>query len=286
MQGKTVLITGGSNGIGEATAKALASKGAHVVIVGRNRDKTDRVVNTIKTDTQNPNISALYGDLSLMADVRRVAAEFLAAHDRLDVLINNAGSFFEKREVTAEGIEMTWALNHLAYFVLTLELLDLLKATAAAQGEARVINVSSGAHMMSKINFDDLDSEKGFSGFGVYGKSKLANVMFTYALARRLNGTGVTTNALHPGAVATGFGQSSNGIVGMAFKMMRGFFKTPEQGASTVVHLASSPAVKGMTSGYWDNSKLAKSSAYSHDEAAQERLWEVSLSRVQAVQPA
>jgi len=281
MQGKVVLITGGTNGIGKAAALALAKMGANVVIVGRSRDKAETVVNAIKTVSGSTSVSYLLADLSLMAGVRALAAEFRSRYSRLNVLLNNAGAFFSKRELTAEGHEMTWALNHLSYFLLTDLLLDSLMTTAQTDGEARIINVSSGAHMGGSINFDDPEYQHTrYMGFGAYSRSKLANVMFTYELARRLAGSNVTANALHPGAVATGFASNNRDLFALGWKVMSPFLLSPEQGARTSVYLASSPEVRGITGAYFDNSRLARSSKASYDEAAQRRLWEISAAAV------
>src|SRR5215207_6225037 len=203
MSEKIILITGATNGIGKAAALELAKQGNTVVIVGRNPAKTQATVEEIKQQSGNSAVEGLIADLSSLADVRRLADEFRQRHSRLDVLINNAGALFAERELTVDGYEMTFAVNHLAYFLLTNLLLDLLKASAPA----RIVNVASDAHKGMKINFDDLQLEKNYGGMmgPAYGQSKLANILFTYELARRLAGTGVTVNALHPGLVRTGF---------------------------------------------------------------------------------
>lgn len=273
MQGKIVLVTGATNGIGKVTAHELAKKGATVVIVGRNRAKTEETLNDIKAKSGNNNVDMLLGDLSSMAEVRRVAEEFKRKYNRLDVLINNAGAWFTSREETVDGYEMTFALNHLSYFLLTNLLLDVLKASAPA----RIINVSSEAHMSVSMDFDDLQNKKSFTGgFKPYSQSKLANVLFSYELARRLQGTGVTVNSLHPGFVATGFGKNNSGLMKWVMSIAHRFALTEEQGAQTIIHLASSPEVEGVTGKYWEKSKPIKSSTVSYDEAAQRRLWEVS----------
>ncbi len=274
MQGKIVLITGATNGIGKVAALELAKKGATVVIVGRNRAKTEETLNEIKTKSGNPNVEMLIGDLSVLADVRRIAGEFKSKHDRLDVLVNNAGAVFASRQETADGYEMTFALNHLSYFLLTNLLLDVLKANAPS----RIVNVSSEAHTNLALDFDDLQSKKSYAmgGFNPYGRSKLANVLFTYELARRLAGTGVTANVLHPGLVASGFGKNNPGLMNWIMNLVHLFAISEEKGAETIVYLASSPEVEGVTEKYWDKSKAVSSSQASYDEAAQKRLWEIS----------
>ncbi len=273
MSGKTVLITGATNGIGRAAAMALAKMGAGLTIVGRSPQKTDVTVQELRALGLGP-VEGLVADLSSMAEVRRLADDFRRRHDRLDVLINNAGGIFASRQLTADGYEMTFAFNHLAYFLLTNLLLDLLIASAPS----RIVNVSSRSHESGKMDFADLQGEKsyGMGGNRAYGQSKLANVMFTYELARRLAGTGVTVNALHPGVVATGFGENNSGAVGAAMRIFHRFSITPEEGADTVVYLASSPDVAGVSGKYWVKRQAVDSSPASHDEAAQKRLWELS----------
>jgi NAD(P)-dependent dehydrogenase (short-subunit alcohol dehydrogenase family) len=277
MNDKIVLITGATNGIGQIAARALAEKGAHIIIAARSRERADQTVAEIKART-GKTIDVLLGDLSLMADARRVADQFKAKYDKLHVLINNAGAFFSARKVTQEGFETTFALNHLSYFLLTRQLLDVLKASAPA----RIINVSSDAHRVGALDFENMQGEKSYSGFLAYGRSKLMNVMFTYELARRLAGTGVTANTLHPGFVRTGFGRNNNPLMTFAMSIMQLGALSPEQGAQTTIYLASSPEVEGVTGKYFSKSKAIGTTPASMDEAAWKRLWEVSE---QAVAP-
>ncbi len=273
MNGKVVLITGATNGIGKVTALELAKKGARVIITGRNLDKTQNTVSEIRTKSGNPDVDCLVADFSSQAQVRQLANDFRQRYHQLDVLVNNAGALFARRQVTADGYEMTFAFNHLAYFLLTHLLLDLLQASAPA----RIVNVASAAHQMAQIDFDDLQTAQySYAGYKAYGRSKLANIMFTYALARRLEGTGVTANALHPGAVNTGFGKNNGGVMRLAMNAFSRFQLTPEEGAQTSIYLASSPEVEGVSGKYFDDCKPARSSPVSYDEAAQTRLWEVS----------
>ena len=273
MNGKVVLVTGATNGIGKVTALELAKKGATVVIVGRNPEKTAAIVAELQQQSGNPAVDCLLADLSQMTQVRRLASEFKQKYNRLDVLVNNAGSHYSKRQVTADGYELTFAFNHLAYFLLTLLLLDLLKASAPA----RIVNVSSIAHQVGPLNFDDLMSVKyGMVGFRAYGQSKLANIMFTYDLARRLEGTGVTVNVLHPGSVNTGFAKNNRGIWRVVMGLISHFSLTPEQGAQTSIFLASSPEVAGVSGKYFDRCRAVPSSSASYDRVAQQRLWSVS----------
>ncbi len=280
MQHKVVMVTGATNGIGFETAKALASRGATIIGVGRNAQKCLDATAQIQRATGNTRVEFLTADLSVQAQVRELADTFKARHPRLDVLVNNAGAYFAKREESSEGIEMTWALNHLNYFLLTDLLLEVLKASAPA----RIVNVSSGAHAMVKgINFDDVEFKQGYSGWTAYGHSKLANVMFTYELARRLAGTQVTANVLHPGVVATGFGHNNGGLMRTGMSVFQKIAaRRPEQGAETSVYLASSPEVEGVTGKYFDDKRETRSSDASYNAQAQQRLWELSESMVRA----
>lgn len=273
MAGKTVLITGGSGGIGKATAIGLAALGARVAIVGRDLTRARSAATEIRDATGNPAVDAFAADLSSQAEVRHLAAAVLAAYPRLDVLINNVGGSWATRHVTADGLERTFAVNHMAAFLLTSLLVDRLKASAPA----RVVTVSSAAQSTGAIDFDDLQGERDYSERKAYPQSKLASLLFTYELARRLQGTGVTANVLHPGVVNTGFGAEDPGVI---FKVLvpfvRPFMKTPAQGAATSVFLASSPEVEGVSGQFFANSRPRTSSKESYDVAAATRLWEVS----------
>lgn len=281
---KVILITGATNGIGKVTALELAKQGYSVVIVGRNPAKTQATVSEIKLQSGSTKVDAIIADLSSLAEIRKLAAEFRQRYTRLDVLVNNAGAYYASRQESVDGYEMTFAVNHLAYFLLTNLLLDMLKASAPA----RIVNVSSDAHKGAKINFDDLQSTKGYGaqGFGAYGVSKLANIMFTYELARQLEGTEITVNTLHPGLVATGFGTNNGGLMKLAMRFIHRFSISPEQGADTIIYLASSPEVEGITGKYWVKRKAIQSSAASYDEAAQKRLWNVSAEMTGIAEPA
>jgi NAD(P)-dependent dehydrogenase (short-subunit alcohol dehydrogenase family) len=276
MQGKHVLITGATDGIGLVAARELARLGASVTIIGRNVDKTAVVVERLKTESGNANVEGLVADLSSQREVHQLAQDFTARHHRLDVLLNNAGAFFQPRRDSVDGIEMTFALNHLGYFLLTKLLLDVLKASAPS----RIVNVSSAAHRRAKLNFDDLQGKNRYFAFRAYSASKLANLLFTYELARRLQGTGVTVNALHPGLVASRFAANS----GLSGHVLRGliwcFGISPEAGARTLVYLASSPEVEGVTGKYFYKEKPVDSSPSSHDEPDARRLWEISESMI------
>jgi len=274
LQNKVVMVTGATNGIGLEAAKVLAAKGATIVGVGRNPQKCMAAVQQIKSATGNNAVEFFVADLSLQADVRQLAADFKRQYNRLDALLNNAGAYFARRETNKDGQEMTWALNHLNYFLLTDQLLEVLTRSAPA----RIVNVSSGVHsIVKRINFEDVEYKQGYNGWTVYGQSKLANVMFTYELARRLAGMQVTVNALHPGFVATGFGHNNGSLMRTGMHVVQKIVaKKPEQGAQTSVYLASSPLVAGVTGKYFADSKETKSSAASYEVSAQRRLWELS----------
>jgi retinol dehydrogenase 14 len=270
MAGKTVLITGGTGGLGRATAEGLARMGARVAITGRDPARTRAVAAQIAASTGNPAIAA---DASSQAEVRRLAGEILDAYPRLDVLVNNVGGFWATRRVTADGLEHTFAVNHLAGFLLTDLLLERLKASAPA----RVISVSSGAQMMGRLDFDDLQGERQYSGQKAYNQSKLANVMFTYELARRLEGTGVTANVLHPGVVRTAFAaEDPSGLWKVMIPLMRPLMKSPAKGADTAIYLASSPDLEGVTGKYFVNRKPRTSNKLAYDTAIAARLWQAS----------
>ena len=273
MSEKVCLITGATSGIGKATAMGLASLGASVVMVGRDRGRGEAALAEIKEQSANASVDLMLADVSSQEEVHRLAGEFMEAYPRLDVLINNAGLFRSERITTADGLETTFAVNHLAYFLLTNLLLDVLKSSAPS----RIVNVSSGDHKSGTIDFDDLQQEKRYKGAKAYSQSKLANVLFTYELAKRLEGTGVTANCLHPGAgVRTNFGSGVSGVFGFTVRALRPLMKSPEKGAETSVYLASSPEVEGLSSRYFVKKAEASSSAVSYDQRIARRLWEVS----------
>jgi NAD(P)-dependent dehydrogenase (short-subunit alcohol dehydrogenase family) len=273
MNNKTCLITGATDGIGYMTAQALAQQGATVIIVGRNQNKCETTVSNIKQQTGNHNVEYMVADLSSIKDIYRLAPEFLSRHQRLDVLVNNVGAIFMSRQESVDGLEMTFALNHVSYFLVTHLLLDMLRASAPA----RIVNVSSMAHKYTKINFDNLQGQRKYSGMEIYSQSKLANILFTYELARRLEGTGITANALHPGVVSSNFAMN-NGFQGRVMrKAMDVASINVTEGAQTSVYLATSPEVEGITGKYFDNCKPVPSSKYSYDVEAARRLWDISI---------
>jgi NAD(P)-dependent dehydrogenase (short-subunit alcohol dehydrogenase family) len=272
MKGKTIVATGATSGIGEAAVLALAGLGARIVIVARDEARAEATMRKIEAKAPGLGHALHLADLSRMSETRKAGAAIAASEPRVDVLINNAGALFSRRRVTAEGLEMTFALNHMAYFVLTGALRDRLIASAPA----RIVSTSSTAHERATLDFSDLQSASGYSGFKAYGRSKLANILFTRELARRLAGTGVTANCLHPGVVATRFGSSSGGMVGLAIPFFRPFFISAEKGADTIVHLASSPEVASATGAYFIKRKIAGPSPAAQDDEAAKRLWEAS----------
>jgi NAD(P)-dependent dehydrogenase (short-subunit alcohol dehydrogenase family) len=266
MSGKVCLVTGANSGLGKVTALELARMGAHVVMVCRDRIKGEAALAEIKQASANDHIELMFCDLSSQADIRRFADEFKATHDRLDVLINNAGVYLRKRTMTVNKLEATFAINHLGYFLLTNLLVDLLKQSAPA----RIVNVASGAHASGHINFDDLQGEKSYSGVKAYCHSKLANILFTRELARRLAGTQVTANCLHPGAVATGIFRSLPKPIEAIIKLVT---MSPEKGAQTTIYLASSPAVEQVTGKYFVRSTEAQASPEAQDDEIAHHLW-------------
>lgn len=273
MKGKVFLVTGANAGIGKATAVGLAKTGARVVMVCRNQDKGEAARAEIVAESGNKDVDLLIADLSAQRSIRQLAQDFNAKYERLDVLVNNAGGVFSSRMVTEDGLEYTFAFNHLGYFLLTHLLLDKIKASAPA----RIVNVSSGAQANGRINFDDLQGEQNYSGFSAYSQSKLANVLFTYELARQLDGSGVTANVLHPGVVRTNFGRDMMSFpFKVVIRLLAPFMASPEKGARTPIYLATSPEVAGVTGKYFVNEKEKKSSPISYDTAVAQRLWRVS----------
>jgi NAD(P)-dependent dehydrogenase (short-subunit alcohol dehydrogenase family) len=273
MKGKLCVITGATSGIGLVAAERLAALGARLILVGRDKARGDAALARIHAGVPGASLAIRYADLSRLSEMKRLATEIAAAEPRLDVLVNNAGAMFTSRGVTADGLERTFALNHMAYFVLA----ECLKERLAAAAPARIVNVASEAHRGSRLDFGDLQAAKGYRGFRVYGRSKLCNILFTRELARRLEGTGITVNCLHPGFVASRFGDNNPGLFRLGLGFAKSFFAIPpERGAETVVYLASSPEVDGVTGGYFDKCRPRLPSPEAQDDAAAGRLWEES----------
>ncbi len=276
MKGKICLVTGGTNGIGKATAQALAQMGATVIIVGRDAQKTSKIVMEIRAASGNPGVGSMLADLSSQQEVRHLADEFKSRYSHLHVLINNAGGFFMKRELSVDHIEITFALNHLAPFLLTNLLLDTIKASAPA----RIINVSSNAHTAGKIEFDNLQGERSYRP-RAYDDSKLANILFTMELAHRLEGSGVTVNALHPGFVATGFAKNNGKVIAAFIGLLAPLVaRTPAKGAETSIYLASSPSVEGTTGEYFHDSRVFQVAPQATDKLVARKLWDISAEMV------
>ncbi|MFX1538353.1 MAG: SDR family oxidoreductase [Promethearchaeota archaeon] len=277
MDEKICLVTGATSGIGKATALELARMGATVVIVGRNKERSTLIQREIQNRTGNQSVGLLIADLSSQKSVRNLSQTFKSKYQQLYVLINNAGTFLTKRHVTEDGLEMTLAVNYLSRFLLTNLLLDVLKKSAPA----RIINVAGEYHTKGEIYFDDINLEHNYSGSRANNQAKLADVLFTYELARRLDGTNVTVNCLHPGAVKTGAvfkDKDASFSMKTMYTIFSIFFKSPEKGAETSVYLASSPEVEGVTGKYFVNKKVKKSAPKTYDTGLQKRLWDVSVS--------
>ena len=271
MNAKVCIVTGGNSGIGKETALGLARMGATVVLVVRDQERGKKAKAEIVSQSGNKSVNVMLCDLSSMSSIRRFAGEFKLKYGRLDVLINNAGAVFNKREVTPEGFERTLAVNYLVSFLLTHELLGLLKARVPS----KIINLSSGLAKNGKIDLDDLQSERNYAGMKVYSKAKLMVMMFTYQLARRLEGTGVTVNVLMPGFVATNLGKNSGSLrSSIMFKMVRPMQISPKNGAETSVYLASSDEIKNTTGMCFAKKKETTTCPISYDEELQERLWD------------
>jgi len=270
MPEKVVVITGATSGIGEVAADRLAAKGYRIVFVARDHARGEETLKHLRAIAGGVEHRVFYADLSRLSDMKRVSAEIADAEPEIDVLVNNAGALFNAREITEDGLELTFALNHMSYFVVTNLLRPCLKAGS------RVVSTASNAHKSAHLDFSDLQSSRGYSGFAVYGRSKLCNILFTRELARRLEGTGVTANCLHPGFVATRFGDKSGGMLSFAIRAAKNFALTPAQGAETIVYLASSGDVAGTTGEYFYKCRPATPTREAQNDGDAKRLWEVS----------
>jgi NAD(P)-dependent dehydrogenase (short-subunit alcohol dehydrogenase family) len=269
MRGKVVVVTGATSGIGEVAARRLAGMGARIVLVARDKARGEAALAGLRSGGAGNSHSIHYGDLSRISEMKRVAQEISAAQPRIDVLINNAGAMFGSRQLTEDNLERTFAINHMAYFVLTQGLRERLLASAPA----RIVNTASAAHQGAKLDFDDLQAAHGFSPMRAYGRSKLCNILFTRELARRLSGKGVTANCLHPGFVATRFGDGSGGILSGVVRVAKLFAISPQQGAQTIVYLASAPEVANVSGGYYYKCLPAQPTTEARNDEDAKRLW-------------
>ena len=281
MIGKTCLVTGANSGIGKEIARGLAAEGARVLMVARNPERGEAARAEVAESTDNDSVELLLCDLSSQRQVRRLADEVLDRCGELHVLVNNAGLTLGERTLTEDGIEATFAINHLAPFLLT----EFLRERLVASAPARVVTVASDAHRGSKIDFEDPSGERKFSSWGAYGQSKLANILFTCELARRLDGTDVTATCLHPGVVRTGFGRQGPAFIRVFLKVAGVFLLTPERGADTAIWLAASTEVDGASGGYYEKRRLAEPSRAARDPESARRLWRLS-ERLTGLQPA
>ena len=272
MQGKTVMATGATSGIGAIAAVELARMGARIVFIARDARRAEATLANLETAASGRGHRSHIADLSLVAEARRIGGEIATSESRIDVLINNAGAIFSDRRLTTEGLEMTFALNHMAYFTLTRCLRDRLVGSAPA----RVVSTASAAHYGAKLDFDDLQCAHGYSAWRAYNRSKLANILFTRELAKRIAGTGVTANCLHPGVVASRFGDEAGGWTARLFPFVKRFGISPAQGADTIVYLASSPDVATTSGEYFAKRRVKTPSAAARDDQAAARLWEMS----------
>jgi NAD(P)-dependent dehydrogenase (short-subunit alcohol dehydrogenase family) len=273
MVGKVVLITGATSGMGKATARALATYGATVVVHGRDEEKAKETVETIKEETKNPAIYYIVKDFEKLGDVRLLASEFQRQFHRLDVLVNNVGAVFSKRQESVDGVELTLQVNYLGHFLLTNLLLDMLKASAPS----RIVNISSGLHERGRIDFEDLQMNRKYSGQKAYASSKLAQVLFTYELAKRLEGSAVTCNASNPGLAKTHLGYDAGLLTSLSKRFVDIFGKSAEKAAETTIYLATSPEVERVSGKYFEEKQEAESSEMSYNTSAAQRLWDASL---------
>jgi NAD(P)-dependent dehydrogenase (short-subunit alcohol dehydrogenase family) len=271
--GKTIVITGATSGIGRATALGLAPLGSRLILVGRDAGRSEETLAAIRQATGRSDVELVRGDFARLAELRRVAEELSARTEKIDVLVNNAGVTMLKRTLTPDGYETTFAVNHLAYYLLTGLLLPRLRAAAPG---ARIVNVASDAHRWGALDLDDLQNERGYQAMKVYAQSKTANILFTRELARRLQGSGVSANALHPGAIATRLGRGQGALSELLSRALGLFMKTPEQGARTSIFLASAPELEGVSGRYFANQREKEPLPHARDDAAAARLWQIS----------
>ena len=272
MSGRVCIVTGANSGIGKNVARALAGSGATVVMVCRDRKKGEEARDEIYAARKDQSIELMFADFSSLDSVRKLASDFRKTHDRLHLLVNNAGLIIGKRTLTADKLETTFQVNYLSHFLLTNLLLDTMRASAPS----RIVNISSAAHFRGHIDFDDLQGDGHYSAIKSYSQSKLAQVLFTQELAKRVNGYGVTVNCVHPGAVRTNWGDEA-GLLGIGIRIARPFMISSEKGAETPLFVATSPDIEGVTGKYFSKNKVTKSSQESYDESTSKKLWDISM---------
>jgi len=272
LEGKTCVITGATSGIGQIAAERLAAMGARLVLIARDQARGESTLRRLREQAPAAAHRVHYADLMRVAEVKRVAADIAASEQRIDILVNNAGAIFSYRRLTAEGLERTFALNHMAYFVLSHSLREPLLAAAPA----RVVNTASAAHQSAKLDFDDLQFARAYNGVSAYQRSKLCNILFTRELSRRWAGTGITVNCLHPGFVASRFGKESGGLLPLVLRAAQVFAISPEEGAETIVYLASSQEVADVSGGYFFKCRASAPAPQAEDDNAAKRLWRKS----------
>ena len=274
MQGKTIVVTGGTSGIGQAGAEKLAEMGGRILLIARDKEKAAATLEVLKQRNPDAAHGAYYADLSLVSEMKRVATEIMTKESRIDILVNNAGAVFLHRNLTSEGFEKTFAINHLSYFVLSLALLPLLRKSS----NARIVMTASDAHKWGKADFDNLQGEKEYRGMGAYGTSKLCNILFTRELGRRLSGSGITANCFHPGFVDSNIGYSeAKGLMKPILRLMKLFSISAEKGADTLIYLATSPDVAQVSGAYFDRRKKIDPVGAGRNDDAAKKLWDLSV---------
>lgn len=280
MKDKIVLVTGANSGMGKATCIEIAKLGAKVIMVCRDKQRGIEALEEVKEKSNNPSVELMFCDLGSIKEIKELTKEFKRKFEKLDILINNAGVILPGKHRTKDGLELQFGVNHLGHFFLTKELLDLIKKSPSG----RIINVASGAHKIGRIYFEDINLDKNYTLWRAYAQSKLANILFTYELARKLKGTNVTANCLHPGAVATNMGiNRKTGFGTLITKTLKPFFQTPREGAGTAIYLATSSEVQGITGKYFYKKKPIKSSMLSYDEHLAEKLWQFSEEIIEGI---
>ncbi|MEK7431804.1 MAG: SDR family oxidoreductase [Cyanobacteriota bacterium] len=279
LKGKICIVTGSNSGIGKVTALEIAKMGATVIMVSRDRNKGEKALEEVRNLSGNKDVELMLCDFASQKSIRKFAEEFKSKYQKLHILVNNAGLILTEKTITEDGIESTFAINHIGYFLLTELLLDVIRESTPA----RIVNVSSDAHKTGHIDFDDINFErKKYSSIGAYCNSKLANILFTRELAKRLKGTKITVNCLHPGVISSNFGSNTSGILGFLVKIAKPFFTTVEKGAETQIYLATSPQVEDVTGEYFSKKKVAYTTSEANNEGIAKKLWDVSNEMIKA----